>query len=365
MFNLGDKYLNCLMVYQNGKVFLPEYENITKQYIHYVDNFSRGTINWNDVSIWCDLTMEKVDRLTGHPWDHLSSLSNLFSSEQYRETPFGKNHTFSASKDSWLSSKWTQKKFISDNLPHKKIIQNSEIVINPSPDFEDLKGKSVLIVGGGPSTRDCSWEKVADKFDFIWSSNEFYLNSKLQNKLVSFSTMASCYDLINNNVIIDYINNKNLKMWLEVERGDDPKQWEYLKQFANKYPSSCGVFNSRWRSNHGVGNRMVILAIMLGASEIGIVGIDGARGFEANLEHSFNGKKELPNWMKLYGKDSHRLQERQYLIYWEYICKLQKFYNFKIFNLGESHPSNVSKHFTSKLFPLGKDIKDVMTNEYV
>ncbi len=350
------------MVYKNGEVLLPKYEHATNQYINHVNNFSHGNIDWSKTSIWHDLTIDRTDQLMGHPWNQFGRLSNLFSSEQYRETPFGKTHTFSASEDTWLSSKWTQKSFIINNLPHDKIIENNEIIINPSPDFEDLTGKSVLIVGGGPSTHDCSWENVTDKFDSIWSSNEFYLNSKLKDKSVSFSTMTSCYDLINNKNVIDYINNKNLKMWFEVERGDDPKQWQYLKQFINKYPDSCGVFNSRWRSNHGVGARMVILAIMLGASEIGIVGIDGItpRAAEGSLAHAFNGNKKLPNYVRLYKEDSHRLQERQYLIYWEYICKLQQVYNFKIYNLAEGHPDNISGRFTSDLFPLDEKIKKLM-----
>jgi hypothetical protein len=76
-------------------------------------------------------------------------------------------------------------------------------------------------------------------------------------------------------------------------------------------------------------------------------------------------RKNCQTYVKLYKEDSHRLQERQYLIYWEYICKLQKLYNFTIHNLAEGHPDNISSRFTDKLFPLGKDMKDAMTDEHL
>ena len=156
-------------------------------------------------------------------------------------------------------------------------------------------------------------------------------------------------------------------MWFEIERGDNIKEWKYLKQFMGKYPLSCGVFNTRYRSCSGVGNRMVILAIMLGAAEIGIVGIDGSSAIDVDgkLKHAFNGNKKLPNWIKIYKEESPRLQERQYIVYWEYIFQLQQVYNFKIYNIGEGHPDNVSTPFTKRLFPLNKSIKDVMTNEHL
>ncbi len=358
MLQLGDEYLNCLMIYKDGLFLSPTYEPMVRAYIKDVNaNRNNSVVDWNNASIWCDLTITKSLRDTRD-----SMLLNLFSAEQYRETKFGKGHNFSDSKDSWLSSKWAMKNFVINNLPNKKIVQNKEIIISPSPKFEDLSGKSVLIVGGGPSTRDCSWEKMSDKFDFIWSSNEFYLNQKLQNQFVSFSTMAPGFDLVNNKTLIEHIENKNLKMWFEIERGDDIKEWQYLKQFVNKYPHSCGVFNTRYRSCSGVGNRMVILAIMLGATKIGIVGIDGSSAIDVdgNLKHAFNGNKKLPNWIKIYREDSPRLQERQYLIYWEYITQLQQDYNFEIYNLGEGHPDNVSTAFTERLFPLNKTIKDVV-----
>ena len=39
--------------------------------------------------------------------------------------------------------------------------------------------KSIVLVGGGPSTIDRAWEKL--DVDYIWTCNNFYTNSKLDD----------------------------------------------------------------------------------------------------------------------------------------------------------------------------------------
>ena len=56
----------------------------------------------------------------------------------------------------------------SDNL-----VVTPEIVYQNLPEFGDYKGKTLMLVGGGPSANN-DWEK--NEYDYLWSINHFFRN---------------------------------------------------------------------------------------------------------------------------------------------------------------------------------------------
>jgi len=375
MFELGDEHLNCLLVYQNGNLLDASLEPHIKRYILRYPESRKS-------SIWLDSVVAKPSTkdvsegrwlCPGGGQSRPHALPMMFSSEQYREGPAGKRHNFNQSKERFVDSKWgypmtTLSNSIADNkcvFKEQKCITTDELIYTKSENYKNVKGKSVIVACGGPSFSDVSWERLG--FDFIWSCNEFYLNPKSDDVSVSLATVAPGFKILDNDKFINYMLKNDTSICFEIERGDYRKDYEIMHKFANKYPRQSSFFNTRYRSCLGLGPRLIILAILLGASEVAVVGLDGIprSDNDGSLTHAFNGNKSLPNWFKKLGKpplyeSSHRIQERQLLIFWEYIAKLQQENNFKIYNLGEDHNCNISTPITKKLFPIPQKIQEAI-----
>ena len=73
--------------------------------------------------------------------------------------------------------------------------------------------------------------------------------------------------------------------------------------------------------------------------------------------HAFDGNKNIPNWYKRFGDD---FQDRQFVIFWDYIQKLKTTRKFSIYNLGEGKDYNVLSKLFADTFPLPNKIKEVI-----
>ena len=144
-----------------------------------------------------------------------------------------------------------------------------------------------------------------------------------------------------------YLADHDTKVAFEIERGGPVGSWHSVNAFVRNYGERCGFFHPRYQSALGLGSRMILLAIFLGAKEIAFVGLDGmtAKG----PLHSFEPGKPNPQW---YGRFGPGLQRRQYVIFWEYVLSLQASYGFRLFNLGEGSRVNLSRSISKRYFPL-------------
>ena len=129
------------------------------------------------------------------------------------------------------------------------------------------------------------------------------------------------------------------------------------RNYAKKHINRTCLYQTRYASVVGTMNRLICLAIFCGAREVMCVGMDGRAKIENNgdLLHAFDGKKPIPNWYKTYGD---RFQDRQFVIFYDYIMKLKREYNFELYNLGEGQKFNASTNITKKAFPLPEEIKN-------
>tara|TARA_R110000824_G_scaffold27426_10_gene93217 strand:- start:14841 stop:15851 length:1011 start_codon:yes stop_codon:yes gene_type:complete len=329
---LGETWNNCLAIYSSGLLLSEKYiEHLNL----YVEHFPSGR---ND-TIWIDLIDGK-----------------LFSGSQFRvDRNCGKEHSFCDSSTSFLGSELGND-FVDQIIQEynifdkQEIIRTNEIIFNNTEFTKKYKDKSVLIISGGPSTKDVDWEKA--KTDFTWTCNNFFNDKKFKEIDIDLITLAPNVDFVNNKEVNYYLN-KGTNVAFEIERGDIQNEYFKMKKFVDMNKEKCSFFHTRYRGSPGVSLRMICYAIFLGAKDIYFVGIDGFKKDSAS--HAFEAGKGTPNWFKTYGP---RFQDRQFVAYWDYILKLKEKYNFNLYNLGEGHPYNVSSEISKKHFPLNKGWSD-------
>ena len=296
----------------------------------------------------------------------------FFSQAQYRHGPAGKDHHFNEDKLGFLKSReWgldpvcniVKSWGLYDSKKPKEVDQifaNDEIVYGMHEKIQLFRDKSVLIICGGPSVNAVSWERL--NYDYIWSCNQFFMNERVaKHKIDLVTVVAGLYDYNNNEQFLKYIKDNDTLVSFEVERGSwetHSKEFQKTQEFCKNYKNST-FFHTRYRGQLGVGLRLIIYAAMLGFSDIYIVGLDGRFETEkdGNLLHAFETKKPVPNWYKRFGND---FQDRQMIIFWEYIMQLKEMYypNMNIYNLGQDTEHNVLSRLFKDSYPLAQDIKE-------
>ena len=334
------------MIYKNGKI-LPNFasdhwppaqnQDVINTFKKYISTFS----GWEDCSVWLDIK------------DGV-----FFSGAQFREGPAGKDHSFCSSASDFVEGKWGRS--FAKRLTNKNdIFKNQEwhlgeqIVYGKTDFTDDVQGKSVLLLAGGPSTNDINWEKI--KTDQIWSCNNYYLNDRINKKKIDLVTLATNVPLSDNPDLEDSLLKHDTKISFEIERGDFYSNLIAMNDFVAKHPDRCNFFHTRYRSAPGVALRFLCYAALLGAKDIYFAGIDGF--VESGPHHSFEKNKKNPNWYLKFGP---RFQDRQYVVFWDYVLSLKEKLGFNIYNLGEGHECNVLSEITEKTNPLTEDIKQLI-----
>jgi len=112
-----------------------------------------------------------------------------------------------------------------------------------------------------------------------------------------------------------------------------------LKKYRETFKNRVFLFSSRLFTTVGTMPRLINLASFLGAKEIKFVGMDGhprQHFSEGRSYSSFEG-----GWKKIPPGQTYNAQNREYLLFWEY---MKKTYPKTIFsNLGEIYEHNVTK----------------------
>ena len=344
MLKVGEKWGSYVLVknQEKGLFWHSDVENAYKKHIK--------TFHSTDYNVWFDLKEKRC-----------------FSGAQIRgASAAGKDHHFNDHENSFLKGAWG-KSFVrkvlglSDKgeiLEAKEVVSNKEIIMNHIDRFNDYKDKTLLLICGGPSVDDVKWENL--DYDYVWSCNDFFKNERVKNQKIDLITLAPNVKLLGNKELEDYISENNTIVSFEIERGHlvaERKCYDEMFSFIWKYPEQSCFYQTRYRSQPGVGLRMICYAGLLGFKTIYVVGLDGRTEQEkdGSLLHAFDGNKPVPNWYRRFG---HRFQEKQFVVFWDYIEKLKQQYNFEVYNLGEGKKYNASTFITKQLYPLTKEIKD-------
>ena len=209
----------------------------------------------------------------------------------YRNNIFqGGWFSFNANKENW--PKVAQEMYdyffgsvVFDEVYGESII-TEELLLKTDFNFDFVKDKSVLVVGGGPSSKNLTSE-IIQSYDLIFSCNHFFKNDFLKNYKVDFALIG---DEINfqDKDFIDYINNFNPVLGFEHSSKRSTVNLISLKENYTK----CFIYLTRYFSRLGYAPRACILARLFGAEQVDFIGIDGFKNKEKS--HFFEKSKSPP-----------------------------------------------------------------------
>ena len=184
----------------------------------------------------------------------------------------------------------------------KSVVTSREIVYSDLSHFEEYKNKTVLIIGGGPSTNMLELDEI--ERDFTWSCNYFFKNEKLADTKIDLAMLMADVDL-GDEGLKEY--REKFKPFLGFEIHD--------KWLGYKFDDYENYFcmHPRFYGKLGVGPRMILFASVLGCKEIKFTGFDGYKPIYEG-DHAFQpGKKTLPSSF------SEELFKKQYEYFWVYV----------------------------------------------
>ena len=335
---LGERWLDCILVYRAGDV--------------------GGRLEGRDAEIGKALEQHLATypaaACHGVWFDTIAGI--CFSAAQLKGGPSGKDYSFLAEAEQFAGSVWGTR-YVEGAAGCNEIFRtypvtfDSEHAYGHPPAFHAVKGRRVLLVLGGPTTKRVNWEAV--ETDHLWSCNKFYLNPRVEREDLDLLALAPDVPLGDNPGLHRYLaNHPDTRLAFELERGGPVGSWRPVNQFVARYPERCGFFHTRYQSALGLGARLILLAIFLGAAEVAFVGLDGMTP-DGPL-HSFEPYKTNPLW---YGRFGPALQRRQYVLFWEYVLSLRARREFRLLNLGEIGSVNLSRTISARHFPLPRAVQ--------
>lgn len=259
----------------------------------------------------------------------------IFSTKYYKEID-GKYFNFLDTEQKYLIGKygikWYEAFYHRMNILQEKYNSSNEVVYKKH--LNKIAGKKVLILGAGPSSLEVDWQ---GKYDFIITSNNYYKKFKEHPYLITFTP----YIDLNSEELNDFLMSSDCLIGLETEFLK-PKEIKMVSKFYKKFKDRIVVHQTRYCSAIGVSTRQAVLAVLLGASEVHLCGLDLFKD-KQSTNHCFEDKKPLPKWRKKYGMD---FQDRQVIAFWSYINQIAKLSNCKILNISEDSDHNCMSFVT-------------------
>ena len=316
---------DCVEIYKDGD-FVDDY-NIDSTIFTAWQRYVNVICHEPDSSVWYDT---KAKRCFGSEQDFYANPNDFsFFSQKENFTSnrlWGIDHVVTKFSN-FLGSEMK----ITDDY----ILQNIE-------ELQKFKDKTILIVGGGPSSKDIDWQDT--EYDYVWSCTKFYLNKDLINVGVDLATIGGNVDLDDKD-FNEFLNSHNTICGFEC--GVSPfKEPAAMVEFKEKYPDKVFYYHPRYFSKLGSAARLLCLGSFLEAKQVNFVGFDGN---PVGKKHAFEGEGKIHNepWRDDRTNDLYR---RQLVLLWEYLLQ----FDTKFQNLGEGHPDNQSTNISQLEFPLEK-----------
>jgi len=226
-----------------------------------------------------------------------------------------------------------------------------DFFIDENFDYSQYKGKSVLIIGGGPSTAEVNWKNV--KADYIWSCTNFFMNENITQKEIDLVSLGNLQNYKDERLLNYLDSNINCKILFE-QNYLFPYTLSNNLEFVNKYKNRIhyGQLEKRYTGITGPPARMITLAANIGFKDIYFVGLDG---FDKNLKntHSFtkeDGLREGATWNQY---------ETYYTAHTRFAENIHRDFSSRVnfYNLGEAAKShNIISTVSKKKFPLSKEL---------
>ncbi len=214
--------------------------------------------------------------------------------------------------------------------------------------LDKFKDKKILVLGGGTSTLDVKWENL--DYDYLWTCNDFFLSSRIDNVKVDLITIA-----YNTNLYDEKLRNKIIKdnplILVETHHYREKIHSQELKDFSSKFEVH-GV-DIPLDSIAGAASRLVKLGLMCDVEKVYFAGVDG-------FNKSFTNKHAFTGHIGLKDTDTRREYEIYYEGFKKFFNHLLQFDYSKLQNLGEDFDYNNGSEISKKYFPLKDEIKDLI-----
>lgn len=317
--------------------------------------------NWNDcVLIHDGITgLKSIDQHTAQA--HINYISKCGNNHRIwydlkSKVCFGHGQTYTSDRPehSFLA---TQKDFLKHpiwGLPYvnKAFVPflggtlelTSEYIWQNHSALGQFVGKSIMIVGAGPSAMNYNWQKI--KYDYLWSCNHFFQSTLLSEENVSLFAIGNEVDTSKNNQMLTKYMKKNVNSIACFETTS--RKGPLMADFQRRFPSQVMYAHTRYRSKIGTVPRLICLAVLMGASKVYVVGMDG---IPTGAPHAFEpGKK--PKGSPIMAGASDRFR-RQYVILWDYLLNVLGS-KVEFYNLGEGQEGNLSTDISRQEFPLNR-----------
>ena len=226
------------------------------------------------------------------------------------------------------------------------LVKHRDSFYEDLPDLQKFRDSKILILGGGPSTNLANWENL--EYDYTWSCNDFYKNSKiLKEKLeLTYLNSETSMDVPE---FAKYIKQNDTICVADTSILRSPKLLGSFKPHNIKTVS----FNQRIFLSSGSMPKLIFFASVLGARKVFFAGMDGWTKKEIESmttdDHAYNPGKKL----KISKNYTFDFQRRETVVYWDYMLN---FISHKVDyqNLGENYEHCMSAEISKKMFPLSE-----------
>lgn len=227
----------------------------------------------------------------------------------------------------------------------QETVETDEVIYQAHPDLRKFRGAKLLLIGAGPSTTTVDWNPA--DYDYVWSCNHFYLCDRLQEVEVALATLGDEVSLSPANwQLYKYLTTHSTLIGFE----NTHRPIAGIKTLAEAIPGRVFYAHGRYRGKIGTMPRLVCFAVLLGAAEIHVVGMDGmgpdTRRGDLQV-HAF--QKDKPYGLGTLDYDVFR---RHFVMLWDYVLNdLGAWGQIRFQNLGEGHPKNQSTDISRQIFP--------------
>lgn len=226
----------------------------------------------------------------------------------------------------------------------KNYVVEKECIYHNHKRFQDYKGKSLLMIGAGPSTLEYDWRSV--KTDYIWSCNHFFLHPHLSKTEVDLFLISNEVKVLHDKSLHAYMKRFPISLAC-FETTSRPEA--QINQFNKRFKKRVTYIHTRYRSKLGSMPRLMVFASMLGFEKIYFVGMDGRP--VAGTPHAFQPGKRLKGAPTKPGAAD--IFRRQYVTFWDYMLSVLKS-PVEFYNLGEGVEGNLSTDISLDRFPLSR-----------
>lgn len=221
--------------------------------------------------------------------------------------------------------------------PSDSLVINEEVIHEETNFTKAVRGRSVFIVGAGPSSNLIDVEKISQEYDQVWVVNDYRKHQKIKNIKPNLFYLSN--EIYLKDETLEFLReNKDIVCTMDINVGRSPKLMAAVKEINKE---NNFVFSLRTFTSSGVMPRLITLASILGASKVGFVGLDGyAKGHyeKGTYESAFEGgTKKITN-----SSFNYRSQCREYILFWDYVTSLTS-KTTEFVNHGDVYEHNVSK----------------------